>query len=216
MKQNYYAVIPADVRYDRRLKPIERLLYGEITALTNKEGYCFATNHYFSQLYECTTRAIQMYLNHLQKCGYITILVENKNNRKIFLLAADEGVRKNFQGGTKELSGGTKELSGGYERIFVPYNNEYNNTNNNPPISPHEKNEDWKAAWEAFIEMRKKKKSPLTDRAKKLILNKLEPYGKNEQIEMLNEAIIHNWLSVYPRDPPKSKKENTWEGVTRL
>lgn len=86
----------------------------------------------------------------------------------------------------------------------------------NPPISPHEKDEDWKNAWEAFIEMRKKKKSPLTDRAKTLIFNKLKPYSKNEQVEMLNEAIIHNWLSVYPRDLPKGNKENSWEGVTRL
>ncbi len=85
MEQSYYIVIPANVRHDNRLKPIERLLYGEIAALADAEGYCSATNHYFSQLYECTTRAIQMYLNHLQECGYITILLENNNSRSIRL-----------------------------------------------------------------------------------------------------------------------------------
>ena len=40
-KPNYYAIIPAIVRYDNDLKPNEKLLYGEITALTNKTGACY-------------------------------------------------------------------------------------------------------------------------------------------------------------------------------
>ena len=43
---NYYAVIPATVRYNNSLKPSEKLMYGEITALANKMGYCFANNKY--------------------------------------------------------------------------------------------------------------------------------------------------------------------------
>lgn len=38
---NYYAIIPATVRYDNRLKPTEKLIYGEITALANKKGYLY-------------------------------------------------------------------------------------------------------------------------------------------------------------------------------
>ena len=38
----YYAVIPANVRYDKRLKPNAKLLFGEITCLTNKKGFCWA------------------------------------------------------------------------------------------------------------------------------------------------------------------------------
>lgn len=34
---NYYAVIPAEIRYDKKLKANEKLLYGEITALANKK-----------------------------------------------------------------------------------------------------------------------------------------------------------------------------------
>lgn len=30
--RSYYAIIPANVRYDKRLKPNTKLLYGEITA----------------------------------------------------------------------------------------------------------------------------------------------------------------------------------------
>ena len=34
-KINYYAIIPATVRYNQKLKAAEKLLYGEITALSN-------------------------------------------------------------------------------------------------------------------------------------------------------------------------------------
>lgn len=43
-RPSYFAVIPASVRYDERLKPSEKILYAEITALINIKGYCYATN----------------------------------------------------------------------------------------------------------------------------------------------------------------------------
>lgn len=88
IKSNYYAVIPAIVRYDKDLTDKAKLLYGEITCLCNKEGYCFATNNYFSNLYNCTPRAIQFTLSKLQEKGYIKIIVENNYQRKIYLTDA--------------------------------------------------------------------------------------------------------------------------------
>lgn len=47
--RSYYAIIPANIRYDTRLKANSKLLYGEITALCNEKGFCWASNDYFSQ-----------------------------------------------------------------------------------------------------------------------------------------------------------------------
>lgn len=68
---NYYAVITAKVRYDKRLKPMEKLIYAEISALVNMNGVCFASNAYFASLYDCTEKAISCYISNLKKYGYI-------------------------------------------------------------------------------------------------------------------------------------------------
>lgn len=99
-RPNYYAIIPAIVRYDEDLTPNAKLLYGEITALCNRQGYCFATNEYFAQLYNVSIKSISNWINTLKNKNYIKIetcikdMEENfQKGRKIFL----GGVEKNFQ-----------------------------------------------------------------------------------------------------------------------
>lgn len=101
-KSNYYAIIPSVVRYDDELTDKAKLLYGEITCLSNKEGYCFATNNYFANLYHCTSRAIQIAISKLQERGYIRIVIENNFQRKIFL-SDSLGYEKNFVGGHEKI-----------------------------------------------------------------------------------------------------------------
>lgn len=52
-----------------------------------------------------------------------------------------------------------------------------------------------------YLKMRKLIKSPMTDRALKMLIDKvyrLEPYDIERQKKMLSEAIERNWKSVYP------------------
>lgn len=69
--QSFYAVIPADVRYDARITANAKLLYGEITALCNQHGFCWAKNEYFAKLYGTSERSIQRWIDDLVTCGYI-------------------------------------------------------------------------------------------------------------------------------------------------
>lgn len=70
---NYYSILPANVRYDKRLKANEKLLFSEITALSNKKGFCHASNAYFAELYGVTKVTISGWINHLKDCGYLKI-----------------------------------------------------------------------------------------------------------------------------------------------
>ena len=70
-KPNYYAVIPAEVRYSKSLTPNAKLLYAEITALCNMNGKCTASTDYFSKLYEVSRISIQKWLKILEDNNYI-------------------------------------------------------------------------------------------------------------------------------------------------
>ena len=80
---SYYSVIPATVRYDKNLKASEKLLYGEITSLTNKMGYCFATNKYFANLYNCDPHTVSRWISHLESSGYICIEIIRDKRKEI-------------------------------------------------------------------------------------------------------------------------------------
>lgn len=81
-KKSYYAVIPATVRYDESLPPNAKLLYGEITALCNAEGYCWATNKYFAEQYDVSPITISRWINLLVNKGYITSQIIYKEGTK--------------------------------------------------------------------------------------------------------------------------------------
>ncbi len=120
-RPNYYAIIPATVRYDKKLKANEKLLYGEITSLTNKTGECWATNKYFADLYEVSIRSISSWISNLEREGYIKTVVVKDTERIITLT-----LEKNFQGGRRNLLGGV-------EKNFY-HNNKDNNKNNKKEI----------------------------------------------------------------------------------
>jgi DNA-binding transcriptional ArsR family regulator len=132
---NYYAIIPAYIRYDSELVPKAILLYGEITALTNKKGYCWASDEYFAQLYNVSVRAVQKWLSSLEKGGYIHRDVQRKGERivKRYIKLAD-GNEHMFNNIANESSGtyGTKvhEVSEQKFRENTTGNNTENNTNN--------------------------------------------------------------------------------------
>lgn len=109
-KANYFAVIPANVRYDKEVTANAKLLYGEIAALSNKEGYCWASNEYFADLYEVTTKSISDWIGQLAKKGHIKIeLISNGREGRRLLL-------------------GTTKISSRYQEEKVIGISTYNNT----------------------------------------------------------------------------------------
>lgn len=84
----YYAVVPAHVRYDQTIPPNAKLLYGEITALCNKEGYCWATNRYFADLYDVKVRAVQNWIAALFAAGHIYVDPVDTYKRRLWLSEA--------------------------------------------------------------------------------------------------------------------------------
>ena len=112
-KPNYYAIIPAEVRYSN-LKPNAKLLYGEITALSGKLGYCYATNNYFAELYGVSKNTISSWISDLKKLGFINVNVERNAKKQII----------------KRCIGITKKMDSPIHKKMKGNNTSINNTSN--------------------------------------------------------------------------------------
>ena len=103
---------------------MEKIIYSEITALSNRWGYCSASNSYFAKLYEVSNETVSRWISNLQKQGYITcetvydnnriverrIYIDNKINRSMTIKSSgtcennhqpiDENIKDNITRGT--------------------------------------------------------------------------------------------------------------------
>ncbi|KKI63155.1 DnaD domain protein [Staphylococcus cohnii] len=84
----FYSILPAVVRYDTRLTDSEKIFFSEITALSNKYGYCTASNGYFSKLYDVTKVTVSRRISHLKELNHIHVEIVREGKeikqRKIF------------------------------------------------------------------------------------------------------------------------------------
>ena len=219
-KPNYFGILPANVRYDKNLKPMEKILYTEISSLTNKDGYCYATNSYFSKLYEVHKNTVGAWINNLEKQGYIkTVLIYKKGTkeiieRRIYInQKIDTPINENVD--TYQQ----KDLEPINEKIDTPINEniEENNTSINNKINNIYlyKGEEFQKAFSDFKIMRVDKKEPLSKPAEDLILMKLYRLaGDNEQlaIEILNKSTINSWKDIFPLDNKQGGNNNANNG----
>ena len=79
---SYYGIMPAEVRYDERLSASEKVLYTEFSALTNKDGVCWATDGYFADLYNVSRQTVNGWISDLVKYGYLKKEIKYKEGSK--------------------------------------------------------------------------------------------------------------------------------------
>lgn len=215
-KKSYYAIIPANVRYDADLTPNAKLLYGEITALCNEKGYCWASNDYFAKLYSVSKSSITKWVSALVKKGYIYNEIIYKDGSKEvlnrYLKLSNDPIVKIADRYSKLLDdpivkNGDDPIPKIYEDNNTLNNNTFNNTSEKERKTSYDEilssieDADLKTLYLDYIKMRKLIKSPMTDRALQMLIKKvndLEPDSIDRQKQMLENAIMNNWKSVYP------------------
>ncbi len=84
-RPNYYAVIPADVRYSKAISASAKILYAEITALCNKTGTCWAGNKYFAGLYDVQPTRVSEWVRQLESAGFVTTKVNKVAGNKRYI-----------------------------------------------------------------------------------------------------------------------------------
>ena len=137
MKPSYYAIIIASVRYDNSLPPNAKLLYGEISALANQKGFCYASNKYFADLYGVNEKTISDWIKKLKDGRHIYCESEANQNRKIYINADDR--RRKSRGGESQFPESAVRKSrrppSGFpdtrRQDFLTHNSKENTTENN-------------------------------------------------------------------------------------
>lgn len=89
---NYYGIIPAAVRYSKDVSSGAKLLYCELTALTNATGECWASNGYFANLYGKSNDTISRWIAELNQAGFIRVVVEKKDGTKRYISIVQDAV----------------------------------------------------------------------------------------------------------------------------
>lgn len=212
MKDNnlpgYYAVIPANVRYDKRLPYGAILLYAEITALCNKQGYCWASNSYFAELYGVRNTTISNWIQKLIATGYLKTehFPEKGNLRHIYLNdmvnqeSFDFGEKTTIQKNdivsieSEELSMKTEELSIKSEDLSIKteaMNTTINTTINNKSSSRNgsDKPQDFQKRIEQSFRHWFNKIDPHPIADVDAILKKIYEHSDSVPAETLNEIL---------------------------
>ena len=149
---NYYSILPASIRYDKDIKANEKILFSEIAALANRQGYCHAKNNYFAELYDKSTSTISEWINHLKKQGYLKVeMVYNDKQivgRKLYPIADPKPIKENQNTSLPKHEEGIPKKPKGYTRkaknpipkkpkdnITSINNTSMNITSNNKPLT---------------------------------------------------------------------------------
>lgn len=233
-QKNYYSITPATVRYDKNLTAMAKTLYGEITALCNEKGYCWASNSYFEELYGVSKQTIINWINNLKKGGYINTELEYEpgtktvKQRKIFICDIQgEFIKDNL------TTPSQKDFTTPSQKNLTYNNTNINNTvinikeNIKRKVFDYTENEEFRQAIFDFIDFRKSIKSPMNERAITLLFNQLDKLAKLDEtkIEILNQSILNGWKSVYEikedknnansniRVNKRSEDDNRWNGT---
>ena len=211
---NYFGILPANVRYDKKLKPMEKILYTEITALANSKGYCYATNSYFANLYDVHKNTSGTWINKLEKLGYIKSKIiyetgtKNVKERQLFITIPINEKIDTYQ--QKDCDPINEKIDTPINEIIEDNNTRINNTSSNKKKINKKENveiikiksvyesKEFEKAFYDFIDMRVEIKKVPTKRAMEMIIKKLEKVDNEElAIKMLERSIINNWQDVF-------------------
>lgn len=77
-------IIEDTILKDKTINSTDKLVYGIIGVLSNKKGYCYASNEYISRQLSLSKRTVTRSISKLSNRSYIKIEVK-KSQRKIYI-----------------------------------------------------------------------------------------------------------------------------------
>lgn len=158
---DYFVIIPARVRLDKTLLPLDKLIFAEILALSHQTGYCWAQNATLGEAYGARAETVSRSIRKLQDAGYVQVSFTGKGNsgRRIVPLDApinthDLPVKGNDPQDKPPLTPASSPFDS-----QVKQNNKHNTTKEHHSLfsrfwSAYPRKESKKTAEQAFVKLR--------------------------------------------------------------
>lgn len=200
--KSYYAIIPANIRYDDTITPNAKLLYGEITALCNEKGYCWATNEYFAQLYNVSKVSISKWVKQLIDGGYIqSEIIYKEGTKEIlnrYITINPHPIKEKFNTSLTKVNDPIKQkLNTPIKEKFKDNNTLINNTSNNT-INTYVGNENfpWNNLLIAYNDLPLKDIRNITDKRKTKVKARMNSMSItfNDVIQAVNNIKLSKFL----------------------
>jgi DNA-binding Lrp family transcriptional regulator len=179
----WYAVVPSEILSNKELSSSEKLLIGIFISLSNKTGYCFASNQYISEALGVSNAYVRSLIKQLESKKIITRENVSKNDTEIgsrtIRLADLKLMKEDFddKGGDSGVSGGVIAGYQGGDSGVSPYNKVNNKENNKVNIITERFEEFWEGYGKKVgKEKAKSKWIKLTESEKDLVLLAIPKY----------------------------------------
>jgi hypothetical protein len=214
--------IPADIWLNENLSLQEKTVLAEIDSFCSRYESCYASNEHFARFIGVSTRRIRDILKSLEDKHLIEReVIYKKGTKEIekrFLRLPYPYGRKLPQGAEENFPTPTEENC----PDNIPSFNKSKNSKVNIYSLAENRSDTFKEAWQGFVDMRKANKKPMTDRAAKMILKKLDKLSggdEEKQIAMLDKSVVKCWSDVYElteQYAPSKSRESGQEKADRL
>ena len=214
---SYTSSITNELIRDKSLKANTKILLLVLMTYENKEGFAYPSQPRLIEETGLSKNTLLKCLNELEEKGYLKRIKEKGENNKYYINSSIKidtstsikintseditSIKNNTRGSIKIDTLEVLNISNKKEK-------ENKKSNMDKIIEAYTKNDLLVEAIRDFIKMRSTIKKPLTDRALKGILNKLDTFATNDldKVEILENSIMNCWQGVFEM---KNKKVPT-------
>ena len=205
---SYTPSITNELIRDKSLKANTKILLLVLMTYENKEGFAYPSQPRLIEETGLSKNTLLKCLNELEEKGYIKRIKEKGENNKYYINSSIKiDTSTSIKINTSEDVTSIKNDTRGSIKIDTlevlntsnKKEKENKKSNKDKIIEAYTKNDLLVEAIKDFIKMRSTIKKPLTDRALKTLLNKLDNIANDdlEKVEILENSIMNCWQGVF-------------------
>ena len=218
----FWSVITATVLDDMSIPANAKILYGVLSSLMRREGYCWPSNAQLAEAMHCSEDVVKRWVSALAEAGHIRVRIEPNRKvggkiRYISPVLAEPSIMPSQDGYCDECPGtyGDKLPRVVGQTSQSIYKDGYKKENKKKKEKEKPQSADAvasalldrcvRAAMSNFLEMRKELDKPLvSERSATMLWNKLIKLSSGDpqhMIALFERAVENQWLSLYQLKP---------------